>query len=600
MSPNRPLSDLASGGTEPLWGIWGAIVRKGSRGEPLPDPLSVWTRLPRVWVQVDGEADEKVVGERHGKGDGGLQGEYALALWDLDAERLTCARDPFGTRPLFLAPLPTWDRGVAFASDIAALWRFPEVARSLALDEVARHLVHPLSTPLESVFQGIQILPPGHRFQWTARSGTPSFERLWTPSDARPLRFRTGADAVSELQHRLATAVRRRIHRRPQGRWGLHLSGGMDSSAVALHTPRSSPPGLGFSWSPAPDPGEWLDPQTDERCRIAALARMRGLDLHYPEGSLEALANDLLEWIFGDLAVEGTTDLFEEQSVLRTAARLGVTTLLSGWGGNEAVSFGGSGLPAYFLARGRLPSFWNTLGPPRGVRSHLRTIVRLGVTPLLPTPGMRGRPPAESPWGHPGWTNPYAHPSLFERFPHLRHVPERPPPPNDPRTVIRHLLGRPHLARRMETWARWAAPLGIQHRYPLLDLDLVEFVLGLPPELHFHDRQWRGLLWAAMREAIPPNEAPHFGHGALTLSRGDPRNEAKRMTLRRLAWEALAQDPRTDALLRQVPDGWIRTAELRADLNRPAMAEGRADIPRFKAMRESLRVAGVLVRYGEG
>jgi asparagine synthase (glutamine-hydrolysing) len=602
----------------PAWGIFGVIPGMGVGAPPPPAALGAWREVGRIWVQADGTlAPGRVAqnprwrtpGARPFPGE--LLGEYALALWDAEAERLTCIRDPFGSRPLFLAPLGSWRQGVAFASDLEMLLNVPGVRSDLSLEALARHLVHPLSTQEEAFFSEVRIVRPGHRMQWSASSGTLTEDRLWIPAEAPPLPFRRGEDAVVALGERISAAVYRSVYPGglaptprppPDTRWGVHLSGGMDSTAIALHLPHRSPPGVGFTWSPAPRPGSRLDPRTDERARIEALGRLRGLELRFPPGCMETLAKDLTEWVFRDLAVEGTTDLFEEFAVLRSAADLGVTTLLSGWGGNEGASFGGGGLPAYLLARGQFAAFLRTLGPRRGVRSTLRLALSLGVLPHLPArwtarwTDRRSR--KNAPWGYAGWTNPYAHPRLRAEFPAAWAAAEPPPRRTDPRKVLQYHLGRPHLARRMETWARWAGPLGIQHRYPLLDLDVVEFMLGLPPELHFFGEQWRGLLWSVIERKIPPDEAPAFPGGSATLSRGDPQNEAKRMTLRTHAWSALAEDPRTDALLRSVPDGWIDAERLRADLKRPAMAEGRRDIPRFKAMRESLRVAGALVRWG--
>ena len=77
--------------------------------------------------------------------------------------------------------------------------------------------------------------------------------------------------------------------------------------------------------------------------------------------------------------------------VLRTAAARDVRVLLSGWGGDEGVSFNGRGHVAYLVARGRLLAAWRTAdalaaraGRPAGRLSAARNFYRVGVHRLLP------------------------------------------------------------------------------------------------------------------------------------------------------------------------------------------------------------------------
>lgn len=64
---------------------------------------------------------------------------------------------------------------------------------------------------------------------------------------------------------------------------------------------------------------------------------------------------------------------------------------------------------------------------------------------------------------------------------------------SDPRRYLANLIGMQHLNMRMETWAAWSAQFGFQYRYPLLDRNLLEFVLGMPLRLFFEDGNSRYL-----------------------------------------------------------------------------------------------------------
>jgi asparagine synthase (glutamine-hydrolysing) len=73
------------------------------------------------------------------------------------------------------------------------------------------------------------------------------------------------------------------------------------------------------------------------------------------------------------------------------------------------------------------------------------------------------------------------------------------------------------IAGRMATWAHWSAQQGLLYRYPLTDIRLLRFALGLPPELLWQRGRSRGLFQAALSGLLPRS-----------LSKFDPSNEAKR------------------------------------------------------------------------
>ena len=66
------------------------------------------------------------------------------------------------------------------------------------------------------------------------------------------------------------------------------------------------------------------------------------------------------------------------------------------------------------------------------------------------------------------------------------------------------LLANGHITDRLEGWAMFGARSGIQYLYPLLDRQLVEFSLGLPPGMYVRDGWSRWIFRQAMRDILPP------------------------------------------------------------------------------------------------
>ena len=153
-----------------------------------------------------------------------FNGGFALAYYDRATAAVLLARDEFGKRPLYY----TQSGGVlAFASEVKAFLALPWF--SLRYDEGALATLYWTSavTAPETVFQGICQVGPGECV-WI-RNGRISR----TPARRRPAHRYPGsrADAMHELQHRIATSVRRRAQaNRPVT---VLASGGLDSSIVA-------------------------------------------------------------------------------------------------------------------------------------------------------------------------------------------------------------------------------------------------------------------------------------------------------------------------------------------------------------------------------
>ena len=154
-----------------------------------------------------------------------LNGIFAFALWDAEARRLLLARDRMGVKPLYYT---RWGSGLAFASEIKALLKIPEVDRTLDLEATAQFFRLGFVTAPLTLFRGIYKLPPGTLL--VATEGGIRTEAYWN-MEFRPRQPTANfAECSEELRELLQRVVAdQMISDVPLGAF---LSGGVDSSAI--------------------------------------------------------------------------------------------------------------------------------------------------------------------------------------------------------------------------------------------------------------------------------------------------------------------------------------------------------------------------------
>jgi len=153
-----------------------------------------------------------------------LRGMFALALWDETRERLLLARDRLGKKPLVYHEA---GGRLAFASEIQALLRVPDIPREADLEAIHDYLTYQYVPHPRTGFLGVRKLPPGHLLVY--EDGRARIERYWTLS-FQPTLDISEEDAAAEVRRLLKDAVRVRLM--SEVPLGAFLSGGVDSSAV--------------------------------------------------------------------------------------------------------------------------------------------------------------------------------------------------------------------------------------------------------------------------------------------------------------------------------------------------------------------------------
>jgi len=157
-----------------------------------------------------------------------LNGIFAFAIWDENAQRLFLARDRMGVKPLFYA-----QRGSSFlfASELKSLLAHPEVQPILKREGLAEvFAISPARTPGHGVFHDVHEVPPGWSLTVT-RAGIRR-RRYWR-LESKPHEddLPRTAERVREL---VTDAIRRQLV--ADVPVATLLSGGLDSSAITAVT----------------------------------------------------------------------------------------------------------------------------------------------------------------------------------------------------------------------------------------------------------------------------------------------------------------------------------------------------------------------------
>jgi asparagine synthase (glutamine-hydrolysing) len=247
-----------------------------------------------------------------------LEGMFAVALWDAARERLVLARDRVGKKPLLWTQLS--DGTLAFASELKALLRLPDVRREVDPDALDAYLALQY-VPAGTALHGVEKLPPGHLL--VAEGGAVRVERYWSlaPRDERL----EETEWLERVRETVGAAVRRRLV--ADVPLGALLSGGIDSSIVVAEMARAGGRVRTFTVG-------FGDERYDERAYARAVAERYGTE--HEEIVVEPDVTELLPRLARSFDEPLGDEAALPELVVSELARQRVTVALTGDGGDEA------------------------------------------------------------------------------------------------------------------------------------------------------------------------------------------------------------------------------------------------------------------------
>ncbi len=154
-----------------------------------------------------------------------LRGMFTFVLWDMKTKTLFGARDHFGIKPFYYAPL---GNDIAYGSEIKSILEHPAYQKKVNPEALENYLTFQYSVLPETFFKGIFKLPPAHYF--TFKNGDLKITRYFDPTFA-PDESLKYEDVVKKIDETMQESVR--AHMLADVEVGSFLSSGVDSSYVA-------------------------------------------------------------------------------------------------------------------------------------------------------------------------------------------------------------------------------------------------------------------------------------------------------------------------------------------------------------------------------
>ena len=442
---------------------------------------------------------------------GRLRGSFAAIVWDGATRRLHVARDQVGLQPLFVARSEgRW----YFAGAPRPLVSLPGVSRAIDALALSEWICGWYPAIEDTAYRDVKRVPPAT--VTTYADGGIQQRRYWDPSPiTEPIAWSREED-LEVFEGLLTQAVRRAV-RSVKGLPAIFLSGGVDSitiAAAATDITRAAaietPLALSLVFPDAASNEEVVQSavarQLQLRQRLVPLTEASG-----PQGLLAAALDLSAGWPQPMWNIWSPAYMH----LARVAGLEGAKVVLTGRGGDEWLTVTPY-LMADLVARGDVAGVWRVLQAWR--QSHPATGVRGSARLLWNT---AGRPLASAaldavatrPWHarrrrrllgeRPAWVapDPAIRDAMDARI--ERWMDPAQPPQGFYVREMRTALFHPGITHDMEETQEFGRRNGQRVLHPFWDVDLVNALYRVPPDLLMRDGRSKWLLRRRLEARLP-------------------------------------------------------------------------------------------------
>ena len=418
-------------------------------------------------------------------------------MWDPGKEQIFCARDQIGVKQFY----HHLSNGLfLFGNSLKSLTQYPDISKAIDDEAVANYLVHSmLLDKHKTFFESFKKLPPAHTL--TVTQSTVKQTCYWKLEDS-PKQNLPDMDVYAK---KLRELLEKSVYARMRSDYPItsHLSGGLDSSSIAVLAARKLKEKgqtlLAFNWLYAPEESD--EKENYEWSNSKEIAEEEGIKHHYVPLTAEDISTymDKCDFSYGETAV-----FWYEYPVRAATKKHHSRTILSGWGGDELVSYQGWSYYADLFVHGKLSDLFKALKDKtdkKNLKSKLSFIYTNLIVPLTPKFIYCYLPKITC--------NQTSYPFVKKTFlPMIEKERKRSLrfSIRNQRTIKAQMLSfwkNGHIQGRIESWATIATQEKIDYSYPLLDKRLIEFIVGVPGNFFIKDTVGRYIFRKAIEDLLP-------------------------------------------------------------------------------------------------
>ncbi|HUN59145.1 MAG TPA: asparagine synthase-related protein [Candidatus Binataceae bacterium] len=426
-----------------------------------------------------------------------ILGDFCMVVWDSARRELFCARDICAVRKLFY-----YFDGKSFlcGTELVQVLADPRVPRDPNEGAIGEYLSGSLGATEDTLYRHIKRLPSAHSI--TVGPNGLRMQRYFDLDPRRQVRYRDDREYAEHFGEIFQETIRCRT--RVIGPYGIHLSGGLDSTsivgmAVPMSTAGKVPPFETYSML-------FDEPSVDERSYIHETVAMLGLKANY-------FAPFKLDLPAAIASISRFREFTEYPNgaiwhpVWKTAREKGVRVLLSGTGSDEWMA----GSPWFFadlLLAGDWQRLWHRVrtdsrlyGGASGLAPSLKFLLHRAIWPLLPLELRKPIRRLRKTSGLPSFVRaPFAQRhhlwDRVQREPRLPHA-------TFGQVALYNNFVDGWVMHGREITDREIAPYGLEERHPFLDRRLMEFLMAIPDDQRIRDNLPKFVLREAIRGKIP-------------------------------------------------------------------------------------------------
>ncbi len=256
-----------------------------------------------------------------------LNGQFAFALYDKKKQVLFCVRDQMGIIPFFYSYT---NESFIFASEIKAILEHPSVKREVDLVGLDQVFTFPGLISPRTMFKNIHSLENGHyvRIDSEGKLDKVEYWDLVYPEVGNDLTPETEEFYVNRLEELFDASVKLRL--RTEVPYGFYLSGGLDSSMIAMKIHQRIPTETKEAFSI-----DFIDSQLSESFYQKLMARESNSKLNQKIFFYKDISERLRNSIYHSECPIKETYNTASLSLSEAVRSAGIKVILSGEGSDE-------------------------------------------------------------------------------------------------------------------------------------------------------------------------------------------------------------------------------------------------------------------------